>query len=154
MVHLECYERFIKLPGVFVITLDHCHEKYGEDYRHRLCVITNAPWLSHLSADCPGPKVHDRKNQIGFGGQYSTRELASYPQSLVTVWARLFSEFIMGREGKKLCPWCAHIHGGGRLLGDQRSDLSVDVRSRLTMVKRRKGNVRPSPIGLTGCYNP
>ena len=109
MVHMTCYEELIGLPGVFIVIFDNC--RYQKQYRHRQCLITNAPWLMWLSKDCPGVPEHRHEGQIGFGAKFRTADIAAYPEALVRAWAKIFSNFIRGIQAQTLCPWCAHLHG-------------------------------------------
>ena len=79
----------LALPGIFLITFDNC--QYGEQYRHRQCIITNAPWLAWLSRDCPGrvPGVHEHAVLSGDG--MNTQLVSPFAQELVKRWAQLYS---------------------------------------------------------------
>ena len=129
MVNLSCYEELIGLPGVYVLTFDNC--RYEEVYRHRQCLITNAPWLMWLSRDCPGGPEHYHGDQIGFGKANSTKDVSAYAHELVETWARLFVKFLRGHEQSQLCPWCAHAHGGGRPLYDKKGIAEIVANDRI-----------------------
>ena len=129
MVNLSCYEELIGLPGVFIVIFDNC--RYKKEYRHRQCLITNAPWLMWLSKDCPGVPEHRHEGQIGFGAKFRTAEIAAYPEALVRAWAKIFADFVRGLQAQTLCPWCAHLHGGGKpeRTGSQLEDVVMVDRS-------------------------
>ena len=62
MLYLEEYQDLLGLPGVYLVIIDNC--MFGEQYRHRQAILTNAPWLVKLSRDCA--KDH-RHLDLGFG---------------------------------------------------------------------------------------
>ena len=96
MLDFKCWKELVGLPSVFIVVFDNC--QYGEEYRHRQCLITNAPWLLPISSDCPGQPIHSHANQIGFGKMFSTKDVSAYCEGVVKKWANLFGQFLRGKD--------------------------------------------------------
>ena len=104
MFYLDCYKELAGLPGVFKVTFDNC--EYGEEYKHRQVILTNAPWLVKLSRDCAQDHRHAL---LGFGGDLPTKAAASFSTEMCRVWAKAFADYVDTPEC--YCPFCADAAG-------------------------------------------
>ena len=94
MLQFECYQKLLKMPGVFVFTWDNC--QYGETYQHRQIMVTNMVFLAALARDCPNTpsnKVHDHLT-IGFGADLSTKDVSAYAWEFCRQYAKRVKEFV------------------------------------------------------------
>ena len=105
-------KELLDLPGVFMLTWDNC--QYKEDYRHRQCLITNAPWLAWISRDCGGVIVGVHEHIMLSGEGLKTSLVSPFSLELVKHWAKLFGTFVKAPSEMK-CPFCADVDGNSKL---------------------------------------
>ena len=121
-LEFEETKALLDLPGVFMLTWDNC--QYKEDYRHRQCLITNAPWLAWISRDCGGQILGVHEHAVLSGDGMKTSLVSPFSRELVKHWARLFAAFCKAPNELK-CPFCADLAGKSKIIAPKVSARRV-----------------------------
>ena len=103
MLMFACFQELLALPGVFMLTWDNC--AYGESYRHRQVLVTNAPFLAALSRDCSGDHEHVIVSPWAPGGLKASA-VSPFSLGLVRHWAALFGAFVRA-PSDQFCVHCS-----------------------------------------------
>ena len=109
LLEQDSYKELLAMPGVYMFTFDNC--EYGEEYRHRQCLITNQPWLAELSRDCQRDHAHKLVTQHAKGQKAGVdyvpaHAVSPFSERLCTKWAELYQRGIEGPSAQ-CCPFCA-----------------------------------------------
>ena len=111
MVQMDCFQRLLSLPGVFMITFDNC--PYGELYRHRQVLITNLPILAQLSRNCGDLPPH---RHAVVGVDVPTGAVSPFSQAFCDEYAKLLKRTVhaphsrmSARTASERSPSCSEL---------------------------------------------
>jgi hypothetical protein len=101
MVQMDCFQRLLSLPGVFMVVFDNC--AYGELYRHRQVLITNLPIMAQLSRNCQDLPTH--KHAV-IGEDLPTGAVSPFSQSFCDQYVGLVKRAVNAKTVHSACVHC------------------------------------------------
>ena len=147
MLEFDSMKMLLALPGVHLLTFDNC--AYGAEYRHRQCIVTNAPWLVWLSQDCN--RQHDHmaiSAQNNTIPHIKTKQVQPFHERLVERWSLLFRAALTAPK-ERHCAHCAHLLGGCDIPAENvKPQLPPSLQHKLPELKQvvKQGNLRSIQI--------